>query len=660
MGASHEIWAVIAGLDHYPDQPNWLNGAAGDALRMRKFLIDKLKVAEDHIDLLLLPHPWNKPTGLTYKQPSRVNILSSLADTCLQAQPGDTVWFCYAGHGDRVNTLHPSLKQDTKVDEVICAADHDITDVELDAALGQFVQKGIQTLAVLDCCHSGGTTRDRDGVKFRYRIKNGEHFPEEGPAVSRNTKVRETWFYQHRKYRLIAACQPYQKAGETLYAGQVQGKLTRSLLDIFSATSDVRRMPLKTIQQRLDVLFSQNIFQNPMVLGDGDSTIGGTRYTPYAAVSITVSQVDQFKITLDKGAAAGVNVGDVYELHAPEDDPKSPAATTILMTATVSSVGGLQSWCHYQNLSNSIANVKIGYVACLLSKASLVTVSILDEPSLSQLQPSRQTLTQQLASEATSLLPFAFFDAQVAAPSANTDYSISFAHDSQLKIYDINLQPLTPTPCIKHDDEHLLKKVTSVLRHIHAFCTLRDLKPSAKYKKPLYDFGVSDVGTDDTSSNPKVISSKQVMFKNLEPLSKDPSDLPETRFITILNLTSAFGVYQVFPYDDAQSIAVEPQNEIPMLIVDVELPDIFDKQGVRPPIELRDTLKVFITSKQQSFGHYLQNDLKMVGGELGTNLRRVRARSPQTFEWWCDQLDIMTPLGNPKGGLDQKISEDNY
>jgi hypothetical protein len=319
------------------------------------------------------------------------------------------------------------------------------------------------------------------------------------------------------------------------------------------------------------------------------------------------------------------------------------------MTATVSGVGGLESWCHLQNLSGSIAQVKTGYVARLLNKASLVTVAILEPNLPAQLHTSRQTFTQKLASEATNLLPFSFFDTKIAAPSASTDYSVSFAHNGQLEVYDTNLQPLTPIPCIKHDDEHLVKKMASVLRHIHRFCTLRDLKPSATYKTPLYDFQVLDVGADDASKDPKVLASKQIIFKNLEAPPANPYTLHQTQFITILNLTSVFGVYQVFPYDDAQSIAVEPGNPIPELIVDIVLPEIFDQLGAQRPAKLRDTLKIFMTSRQQSFAHYLQNDFKSVGDDPGTTFRTTRARAPKTlsFEWWCDQLDILTLLSSP-------------
>lgn len=175
-----------------------------------------------------------------------------------------------------------------------------------------------------------------------------------------------------------------------------------------------------------------------------------------------------------------------------------------------------------------------------------------------------------------------------------------------------------------------------MLQKVHDFRKLRDLRPSAADYKPSYDFQILDSKPDSDLKDAKARPSKQVYFRNLGA---------STQFVTILNLTPAFGVYQVYPYDDAQSIAVEPGNELPhKLIVDIELPAILSVSAAPRLVEARDILKVFITSRQQSFEHYLQNEFESVGDGRTDTYRRARPRALKPFEWWCDQLDIVTPL----------------
>lgn len=396
-------------------------------------------------------------------------------------------------------------------------------------------------------------------------------------------------------------------------------------------------MPFKTVQQRLDVKFSRSILQNPLVLGSGDATIGGNSFTPYITPSTVVSAVGQSSITLDKGAASGTNVGDVYELLAPADYSDSAAAPTALMTVTVSFVGGSESICQSEDPSTSLVVVKPGYVARLLRRASTVTIAILEVPeNPPPLRASREVFIKNLASNATNFLPFYFYDTIAASPSGQADYCVAFAHDGHLEIYDTKFQLLQPVPCIQHDDKHLINKFLSVLQKVHDFRKLRDLRPSAADYKPSYDFQILDSKPDSDLKDAKARPSKQVYFRNLGA---------STQFVTILNLTPAFGVYQVYPYDDAQSIAVEPGNELPhKLIVDIELPAILSVSAAPRLVEARDILKVFITSRQQSFEHYLQNEFESVGDGRTDTYRRARPRALKPFEWWCDQLDIVTPL----------------
>ncbi|KAK0209625.1 hypothetical protein IW262DRAFT_1498251 [Armillaria fumosa] len=89
------FWAVLIGIDAYQSNP--LDGRVSDALTMKKFLIDELKVPEHRIQCLLGS---NNPIPGSPMTPSRANIvdvLYSLIDN-VQIKSSDNIVIYYAGH----------------------------------------------------------------------------------------------------------------------------------------------------------------------------------------------------------------------------------------------------------------------------------------------------------------------------------------------------------------------------------------------------------------------------------------------------------------------------------------------------------------------------------------------------------------------------------
>ncbi|PBK72053.1 hypothetical protein ARMSODRAFT_851668, partial [Armillaria solidipes] len=99
------LWAVLIGIDAYPSNP--LHNCVSDALKMKKFLIDKLKVPEHRIQCLLGS---NNPTPGSPMTPSRANIvkvLYRLIDN-VQIKSSDKIVIYYAGH---VSSYYCSLAE---------------------------------------------------------------------------------------------------------------------------------------------------------------------------------------------------------------------------------------------------------------------------------------------------------------------------------------------------------------------------------------------------------------------------------------------------------------------------------------------------------------------------------------------------------------------
>ncbi|KAK0188368.1 caspase domain-containing protein [Armillaria mellea] len=174
------FWAIVIGIDAYRFSP--LRGCVSDALFMEKYLTERLGVPKERIQRLIGTQANTYPGDTSI--PSRVNIIRTLLSVMAnpQIEYGDNIIIYYSGHGS-----HYSCSEyfwDTDSDngqaniagsgsiEALCPMDRntpgtngtlvpDISDREINAILSQISRiKGHRITLILDCCHSGGMTRD--------------------------------------------------------------------------------------------------------------------------------------------------------------------------------------------------------------------------------------------------------------------------------------------------------------------------------------------------------------------------------------------------------------------------------------------------------------------------------------------------------------------
>ncbi|MFB6701839.1 caspase family protein [Streptomyces rubiginosohelvolus] len=88
-----------------------------------------------------------------------------------RAAAGDSALFWFSGHGTRfaARSAEELMKEGTGDCQAIVCADGPLADVELGPLLESVAGRGAHTTAVMDCCFSGGTTReDGDGPTARF------------------------------------------------------------------------------------------------------------------------------------------------------------------------------------------------------------------------------------------------------------------------------------------------------------------------------------------------------------------------------------------------------------------------------------------------------------------------------------------------------------
>lgn len=150
--------ALLVGINDYPDPANQLNGCINDVFRMSEVL-QEMGYDPSEIKVVL-------------NERATSQNLRKMMDWLLKdAESGDTRFFYYSGHGAQIPSSGMDGDDDDHLDECLVTYDFDwkrenaYTDKEFLKSYSQ-VPYGVDFVTVLDCCHSGGMTRD-SGFKAR-------------------------------------------------------------------------------------------------------------------------------------------------------------------------------------------------------------------------------------------------------------------------------------------------------------------------------------------------------------------------------------------------------------------------------------------------------------------------------------------------------------
>ncbi|MFD9863388.1 caspase family protein [Streptomyces alboflavus] len=152
------------------------------------------------------------------------------------AGPGDTALFWFSGHGTHTwATGADLLVEATGRNQALLCADGPLPDKRLGALLDAVAARGAHVAAVLDCCFSGGATREPEGLVARFAPPVGaeaapgaEAWRPRGPwaAEARDVPVRD----DAGRHVLLAASRLDQLSYEGRFSGRPHGAFTYALL----------------------------------------------------------------------------------------------------------------------------------------------------------------------------------------------------------------------------------------------------------------------------------------------------------------------------------------------------------------------------------------------------------------------------------------------
>jgi len=244
--------ALLVGINNYKDPRDRLKGCLNDVQLVKQTLIKKLGFKEQ--DILVI----------TDAQATTSNIVTKFKSHLINGvNKDDSVVFFFSGHG----TLAPDLNGDEVdgKDELICTYDLDprvkstwFTDDLMNSLIRRLPTQ--KAWVIFDCCHSGTGNRglktkplpaDTVGRYMHIGFSEADSTAVQRNLVSRGVtkKLAESEVAERSQSMItrsvktshvfFSACQSYQLALETNFAGRRHGILTKNLCSLIEKRPEI-------------------------------------------------------------------------------------------------------------------------------------------------------------------------------------------------------------------------------------------------------------------------------------------------------------------------------------------------------------------------------------------------------------------------------------
>ncbi|MEV5977994.1 caspase family protein [Streptomyces sp. NPDC052114] len=205
-----KIYALLVGVDDYPSRTALpLTGCVNDIVAARRLLTGRTGGSADVRTLL-------------NADATTAAVTDAIEHHLGAAGPDDTALFWFSGHGTQSRATGADLLVEaTGHNQAVVCVDGPLPDKRLGALLDAVAAGGAHTAAVLDCCYSGGATRDAD---LTARCTPPE--PEWELAGAREALVPDG----PPRHVLLAASRLNQLSYEGYFGGRRHGAFTHALL----------------------------------------------------------------------------------------------------------------------------------------------------------------------------------------------------------------------------------------------------------------------------------------------------------------------------------------------------------------------------------------------------------------------------------------------
>lgn len=258
-----KVYALLVGIDAYPDPDHVLEGCVNDATAVRQFLENRMPAEQLEIEVL------------TNADATRMNIIHTWESHLTKAGEHDVAFFYFSGHGSQAPAHKAFWKQesDHRVETIVCVdsrlpGGYDLMDKEISALIGKVAEKDPHILVMMDCCNSGGGTRGAARVRSvaDARVEaslDAMHIPTALKEEYAQGTIDEILIPEGRHVQLAAA-QSFQLAKELELEGTSRGVFTYSLLEVLQNSNG--RLSYNDIIRKVKTLVNKRTFdQDPQV-----------------------------------------------------------------------------------------------------------------------------------------------------------------------------------------------------------------------------------------------------------------------------------------------------------------------------------------------------------------------------------------------------------
>jgi Caspase domain len=358
------LFALIVGIDNYPDPVPSLRGCVNDAKAFREVLERRYGVPPTQI------------VSLIDGDATREAVIRGSREHLTKAQAGDIAVFFYAGHGSQEppSNLFIAIEPDGKNETLVCydsrtSEGYDLVDKDVATLIHQVAAGGARLTLILDSCHSGSADRavgDEEQIpRGVRRLKNRDHPQPESAylvspaafiaaqrnmgAASSNTAGtgQAQGFVQGTAgaHVLFAACSDYQSANEYPPGNAFHGAFTYCLLQVLQDGQPLGNEEVFTRTQRL--LRPLYPLQSPHLVVVGGDELRASQFlglTPSPRGNFFIVSCDQGTWKIDGGGLQSLGAQDavaIFPVNATPDDLKE--VTRALTAATLIAAGPSES-----------------------------------------------------------------------------------------------------------------------------------------------------------------------------------------------------------------------------------------------------------------------------------------------------------------------------
>lgn len=600
-----KIYALLVGIDNYPDPNHRLEGCVNDITAIERYLNGRFDRQKYQLHLQTLKD----------KQATREAVINGFRNHLRQAAQDDVVLFYYSGHGSQEQAPKKfwHLEPDHLDETLVCYDSRiengwDLADKELALLIAEVAENEPHITIILDCCHSGSGSRDpmqetkerripadkrkRPLDSFIFKLEDLDKLSD----TSRDPeKYPSGWKIPTGRHVLIAACRDYETAKE--YPGKLRGYFSYFLMDTLSKVNG--ELTYRDLFARTNAIVrSESVDQSPQL------EVNHSEDSDKFFLDGAIAEVEPYFIvkhdktsgwTIEGGAVHGVQPPKdsettllaLFDFDANIDDLRDPSKS--VGTAKVTQVLPTKSKIDLEGVQNLTTDRTLKAVVTSLPLPPLGVYFEGDEAGVNLAREQLQTAGLNDRPSAYVRESQAIDNAEFRLLCRNDQYIITRPTDDRPLVAQINgYNPENADIAIKR------------LEHIARWTQIAQLSNTAATQIKAGDVRMKLIFADEDLSQSKQMrlpyKYKNEEWQRPEFKLKLTNTTKKPLYCALVNLSDSFSISA--PFFTAGSIRLQAGEEAYALDGEelvLEVPNEYWEQGIT---EYKDMIKLIVSNDE--------------------------------------------------------------